>query len=118
MLTDLDRSAFVTGGSGFIGGRLIQRLVGDGWRVRALARSPEAAATVESLGAESVHGDLGDGNALRGGAHGCAYSFHGAAHLGAAGDWEAFRRINVKGTKDLLAACRDAEGKRFVHVGT
>ena len=38
------RSAFVTGGSGFIGGRLIRRLVGDGRRVRALARSDRSAA--------------------------------------------------------------------------
>jgi nucleoside-diphosphate-sugar epimerase len=118
MLTDLDKSAFVTGGSGFIGGRLIERLVDDGWRVRALARSPEAAAKVEERGAESVRGDLTDGGALRGGAHGCAYAFHAAAHLGAAGDWAAFERVNVQGTKDLLAACRDAEVKRFVHVGT
>src|SRR3954453_14628739 len=118
MLTDLDHSAFATGGSGFIGGRLIQRLSGEGWRVRALARTPEAAAKVEALGAESVRGDLGDGGALRGGAHGCAYAFHAAAHLGAAGDRAAFERVNVQGTKDLLAACRDAEVKRFVHVGT
>jgi uncharacterized protein YbjT (DUF2867 family) len=33
------QAAFVTGGSGFIGGRLIERLVADGIRVRALARS-------------------------------------------------------------------------------
>jgi len=118
MLTDLDRSAFVTGGSGFIGGRLIERLVGEGWRVRALARSDEAARKVEERGADAVHGDLGDGGAMRGGAHGCAYAFHAAAHLGASGDWEAFERVNVQGTKDLLAACRDAEVKRFVHVGT
>src|SRR5438445_10699405 len=99
MLTDLDRSAFVTGGSGFIGGRLIRRLAGDGWRVRALARSPEAARKVEELGAESVRGDLGDGGAMRAGAHGCAYAFHAAAHLGAAGDREAFERVNVRGTE-------------------
>src|SRR3954452_4628301 len=127
MLTDLDRSAFVTGGSGFIGGRLIERLVGGGgggrglgggWRVRAVARSPEAAARVEERGAEAVRGDLNDGGAMRGGAHGCAYAFHAAAHLGASGDRAAFERVNVQGTKDLLAACRDAEVKRFVHVGT
>jgi nucleoside-diphosphate-sugar epimerase len=118
MLTDLERSAFVTGGSGFIGGRLIERLIADGWRVRALARSEAAASRVEALGAESVPGDLENRGALRAGAHGCVYAFHAAAHLGAAGDWDAFRRINVGGTQNVLDAARDAGVKRFVHVGT
>src|SRR3954451_15362363 len=118
MITDLDQTAFVTGGSGFVGGRLIQRLVDEGWRVRALARSAEADARVEALGAEAVRGDLDSGAALRAGSHGCAHVFHAAAHLGADGDWKAFERVNVQGTKNLLAAARDAEVKRFVHVGT
>src|SRR5213080_1682588 len=117
-MTELEQSAFVTGGSGFIGGRLIQRLVADGWTVRALARSDQAAARVEALGAEAVHGDLDSGAALRAGAHGCAYAFHAAAHLGASGDWKAFEHVNVDGTRNALAACRDAEVRRFVHVGT
>src|SRR3954447_14957208 len=114
----MSETAFVTGGSGFIGGRLIERLVRDGWRVRALARSSAAAARVEELGAEPVRGDLESGAALRAGAHGCAYAFHAAAHLGADGDRAAFERVNVGGTKNVLAACRDAEVRRFVHVGT
>src|SRR3954451_11094658 len=118
MITDLDQTAFVTGGSGFVGGRLIQRLVDEGWRVRALARSAEADARVEALGAEAVRGDLDSGAALRAGSHGCAHVFHAAAHLGADGDWKAFERVNVQGTENLLAACRDAEVRRFVHVGT
>src|SRR4051812_45593273 len=118
MLTDLDHTAIVTGGSGFIGGRLIERLVGDGWTVRALARSEQAEARVAALGAEPVPGDLENGAALRGGAHGCAYAFHAAAHLGAAGDLAAFERVNVQGTKNVLAATREAEVRRFVHVGT
>src|SRR3954464_12038905 len=118
MITGLDQTAFGTGGSGFVGGRLIQRLVDEGWRVRALARSAEARARVEALGADAVRGDLDNGAALRAGAHGCAHVFHAAAHLGADGDWKAFERVNVQGTKNLLAAARDAEVKRFVHVGT
>src|SRR3954454_24996813 len=118
MITDLDQTAFVTGGSGFIGGRLIQHLVEEGWRVRALARSAQGDARIEALGAEAVRGDLDNGAALRGESHGCAHVFHAAAHLGADGDWKAFERVNVQGTKNLLAAARDAEVKRFVHVGT
>src|SRR5689334_6396820 len=115
---DPDRSAFVTGGSGFVGGTLIRRLVGEGWRVRALARSDAAAEKVAQLGAQPIHGDLEARAALRAGAHGCHYAFHAAAHLGATGDLEAFERINVGGTKNVLAACRDAGVRRFVHVGT
>jgi uncharacterized protein YbjT (DUF2867 family) len=44
-------TAFVTGGSGFVGGRLIERLVGDGWSVAALARSDRAAEAVRTRGA-------------------------------------------------------------------
>jgi nucleoside-diphosphate-sugar epimerase len=117
-MIDLERTAFVTGGSGFVGGRLIERLVADGWRVRALARSQAAQARVEALGAEAVRGDLESGAALRAGAHGCAYAFHAAAHLGAGGERAAFERVNVGGTRSALAACRDAGVRRFVHVGT
>src|SRR5881398_947178 len=109
MITDLEQTAFVTGGSGFVGGRLIRRLVGDGWRVRALARSEQAVARVEQIGAEAVHGDLDSGAALRAGAHGCDYAFHAAAHLGADGDLASFEHVNVQGTENVLAAARDAE---------
>jgi nucleoside-diphosphate-sugar epimerase len=117
-MTELEQTAFVTGGSGFVGGRLIKRLVADGWSVRALARSKEAEGRVEALGAEAVRGDLESGAALRAGSHGCDYLFHSAAHLGTSGDFKDFERVNVQGTKNVLAAARDAEVKRFVHVGT
>jgi nucleoside-diphosphate-sugar epimerase len=111
-------SAFVTGGSGFIGGRLIRRLVGEGWRVRALARSEPSAAKVSARGAEPVQGDLSDRGSIRAGAAGCEYVFHAAAHLGEWGTREEFERDNVTGTKHVLAGSREAGVRRFVHVGT
>jgi nucleoside-diphosphate-sugar epimerase len=111
-------AAFVTGGSGFIGGRLIERLVGEGRAVRALARSDTAAATVETLGAEAVRGDLGDRASLAAGAAGADVAFHLAAHLGEWGPWEEFERGNVEGTRNALAACAEAGVRRFVHCGT
>jgi nucleoside-diphosphate-sugar epimerase len=111
-------AAFVTGGSGFIGGRLIGRLVGDGWRVRALARSDSSAAKVSALGAEPVSGDLADRAGMRAGAEGCEYAFHAAAHLGAWGTRDEFVRDNVEGTRNALEGSSEAGVRRFVHVGT
>jgi nucleoside-diphosphate-sugar epimerase len=111
-------ATFVTGGSGFIGGRLTERLVSDGHSVRALARSDAAAERVEALGAQAVRGELGDRAALAAGAAGCDTAFHLAAHLGEWGPWEDFERGNVEGTRNALAACEEAGVRRFVHCGT
>jgi nucleoside-diphosphate-sugar epimerase len=111
-------TAFVTGGSGFIGGRLVERLVGEGKAVRALARSEQSARRVEELGAEAVRGDLGDRASLTAGAAGAQTAFHLAAHLGEWGPWEDFERGNVDGTRNTLAACAEAGVRRFVHCGT
>jgi nucleoside-diphosphate-sugar epimerase len=111
-------TAFVTGGSGFIGGALVRRLRADGWEVRALARSDSSARRVADAGAEPAPGDLDDAAALRAGAEGCEVAFHAAAALGEWGRREDFERGNVTGTRNALAACREAGVRRFVHVGT
>ncbi|HEX5897327.1 MAG TPA: NAD-dependent epimerase/dehydratase family protein, partial [Thermoleophilaceae bacterium] len=110
--------AFVTGGSGFIGGALIERLRSEGWEVRALARSARAAERVRELGAEAVSGDLDDRDSLRAGAEGCEVAIHAAAKVEEWGEPEDFERLNVRGTKNVIDACRDAGVRRLVHVGT
>lgn len=110
--------AFVTGGSGFIGGRLIERLRQDGHEVRGLARSDAAAEKVRALGAEPMPGDLSNVDAMRTAAEGCEWAFHAAATLGDWGRPEEFEQGNVIGTANALRACADAGVPRFVHVGT
>lgn len=111
-------TAFVTGGSGFIGGALVRRLVAEGWTVRALARSGASADAVRERGAEPVRGDLDDVASMAAGAAGCEVAFHCAAHLGDWGTREEFERGNVQGTRNALTAARRAGLRRFVHVGT
>jgi nucleoside-diphosphate-sugar epimerase len=111
-------AAFVTGGSGFIGGALIERLRREGWDVRALARSDAAEAAVRERGATPVRGDLGDAASLEGGSVGCDVCFHSAAKVEDWGDPADFERQNVQGTANVIAASRKAGVRRLVHVGT
>ena len=68
---------FVTGGSGVVGRSLVERLVGGGDEVVALARSPEAEAKLTAAGAvATVRGDIFDDDALASGMDGCATVFH------------------------------------------
>jgi nucleoside-diphosphate-sugar epimerase len=114
----MPETAFVTGGSGFIGGRLIERLREEGWSVRALVRSERSAGTVRERGAEPVMGDIADADSIREGAHGCEYAFHAAAHVGDFGPRADFVRDNVLGTHNALAGTAAGGVRRFVHVGT
>lgn len=109
------KRAFVTGGSGFVGGRLIPALVARGVEVAALARSDGSARKVEALGATAVRGDLDDVAALAAGIRGCDVVFHCAAHTDQYDPVDVHMRVTVQGTKNVLAA---ADGVRVVHVGT
>lgn len=117
-LIAMQQAAFVTGGSGFIGGALVRRLVADGARVRALARSDDSAGLVADHGAYAVRGDLDDVGAITTGMRGCEVAFHCAATLGDWGDTAEFEPGNVEGTRNVLEAARRAGVRRVVHVGT
>jgi nucleoside-diphosphate-sugar epimerase len=111
-------TCLVTGGSGFVGGKLIELLSARGWHVRALARSEEASAIVLKHGAHPVRGSLDDEASLTAAAHGCDAVIHVAALFKLWGTREEFERANVQGTANLLrAAAASASVKRFVQVG-
>jgi nucleoside-diphosphate-sugar epimerase len=65
-----------------------------------------------------VRGDLDDVGSMAVGAAGCEVTFHCAAQLGDWGPRADFERGNVAGTRNALAAARQAGVRRFVHVGT
>lgn len=103
----------VTGGSGFLGARLIPKLKADGHDVLALARSASAGERVRGLGAAPITGDL---ETLKLRLPALDAVIHTAAYFRFAGPRRLYFCVNVDGTKALLEAARQAGAKTFVHV--
>ena len=110
---------FVTGGSGVVGGAVVERLVSRGDHVVALARSPAAGAALERRGAEVVEGDLLDPDALAAGMEGCAlvYNVAGVNRL-CVRDPAPMLRVNVDGAVAAVRAAARAGVPRFVHTSS
>jgi nucleoside-diphosphate-sugar epimerase len=107
---------FITGASGFIGGKLAERVLAAGRPVRVLARRPLP--ELAKLGAELVPGDLADNAALHRGCEGVATVFHVAGRVGVWGPEADFVRVNAHGTFNVVAACRDAGVRRLVYTSS
>jgi nucleoside-diphosphate-sugar epimerase len=113
--------AFVTGATGFIGGRLAGKLRERGDEVAALVRSPDKATELRELGCDLVQGDLSDEAAIRRGCEGADAVFHvGAVYkVGIpSSEREQMWDANVRGTERVLDAAHDAGVKRTVYVST
>jgi dihydroflavonol-4-reductase len=113
--------AFVTGGTGFVGGRLVAKLRERGDEVVALVRSRARAERLGALGCELVEGKLGDRGALARALAGSEALFHVAA-IYKIGIPESQRAAmfaaNVTGTINVLDAAADAGVRRIVYVST
>ena len=110
----------VTGGTGFVGRRLVALLLAEGWRVRVLARSPERAELLDGEALEVVFGDLSASvSQLQSWMQGVEVVFHLAAlyRFGVV-DVGAMRETNVEGTRRVIEAVGAAGVSRLVHCST
>ncbi|MCC6587046.1 MAG: NAD-dependent epimerase/dehydratase family protein [Bryobacterales bacterium] len=107
----------ITGASGGIGQRLLQRLAGR-FEVKALFRSRSTVSDrCEQSGGTAVWGQLGDDEALSRLVTGASYVFHCAALVTSAPYAKAYA-VNVEGTRRLAKAALAHGCKRFVHVSS
>ena len=111
--------AFVTGGTGFIGGAVVRKLLQCGHEVSALVRPGADTRQLDGLPINLVAGDLRDRACLRRGMEGCEWIFHVAALYSYWGHrWEEFQDTNVDGVRRVIQAAAEAGAKRIVHTSS
>ena len=103
----------VTGGTGFVGPKVVHALRGEERPVRVLARRPEKHGQISAWGCEFVPGDVTDPQSLRRAVEGCETVVH-LVGLPPFSNPKAIERVMTQGTRDLVAAARDAGVSRFV----
>jgi dihydroflavonol-4-reductase len=109
----------VTGGTGFLGRAILERLLADGDRVKALARSKASALALGEFGAEPVQGDVLDLEALASAMQGCDLVYHAAgANAFCVRDPSPMFEVNVRGSRNVVRAAARAEVKRVVYTSS
>ena len=109
----------VTGGTGFIGRRLVDKLVDQGHEVHVLSRDPAKKALFRSPQVHFFTGDITSPEALQRAMEGCHAVFHLAAYAkGWAPDDRPYETYNVTGTERVLQAARQQGVARVLFCST
>jgi nucleoside-diphosphate-sugar epimerase len=116
----MTRNALVTGGAGFIGSHLVERLLGEGWRVRVLDNLSTGSRGVPRSDPGQLtllQGDIRDQDTCQQACRGVDSVFHLAAVASVASSRDSpalSQAVNLSGTLNLLTAARDQDVRRFV----
>jgi uncharacterized protein YbjT (DUF2867 family) len=105
-------TVLVTGGTGFVGPHVVHALRARDVPVRALVRDRRRGAKLAAWGVELAEGDVTEPESLRRAVAGCDTVVHLVAIIN--GKPADFERVMSQGTRDLVAAARDAGVRRFV----
>lgn len=108
--------ALVTGGGGFLGRAIVERLLADGHSVTVLGRRdyPE----LRACGVALLRADVADRPAVAAAVRGQDTVFHAAAKAGVWGERREFEDTNVRGTAHVVAACLESGVPRLVYTSS
>lgn len=110
---------FITGGTGFIGRHVVQKLIERGHVVQALVRSQRGAAQLEAMGAQPVWGDITASESMHDAIRGSDAVFHLAAwYKVGARDTRKAELINVEGTQNVLELAFNLKVPRILYTST
>lgn len=109
----------VTGATGHLGANLVRQLLSEGRAVRVLLRQNRTSSAVAGLDVERAFGDVRDAAAVAQAVRGCERVYHCAARVSTSdrGARETYA-CNVVGTRNVLAAAREAGVSRVVVTGS
>jgi len=108
----------VTGASGLLGSHVVEKLVIQGRKVRALVRANSDTTFLESLGVEILRGSLVDQEFLNHALNGCNTLYHCAAKVGEWGPWREFVDNIIKPVEALVVACTINKVQKVAHVSS
>jgi nucleoside-diphosphate-sugar epimerase len=94
----------VTGGGGFLGSAIIDKLIKAGYEVTSFSRSEHE--NIKGFGAGFIQGDLKIAEQVSEAVYGMDAVIHTAAMVGYWGKYDDFYDVNVNGTKNIVHACR------------
>jgi nucleoside-diphosphate-sugar epimerase len=111
-----NKRVLVTGGGGFLGWAVVQKLLEKGALVRSLSR--RSYPLLAAAGVDQVKSDIGDPEAVAAACRGVDTVFHVAAKTGIWGRASDFHRTNVVGTRNVIAACRAASAETLIYTSS
>ena len=110
---------FVTGGTGFIGTCVVERLARNNHEIFCLVRATSNIGTLKNQGVNLIPGDVTDKTSVLAGMRGCDWVFHLAnVYSFWEPDKRIYRRVNVEGTRIVLEAALEAVVAKVVHVSS
>ncbi|HSD22916.1 MAG TPA: NAD(P)H-binding protein [Solirubrobacterales bacterium] len=115
-MSSKDRTALVTGATGFIGGRLANALADDGWRVRALVRDRSRAGDLADRGIELLEGDVLDADSLRGAGDGVEIAYYLVHSMGRGGEGD-FEEREERAARNFAEMAKREGVDRVVYLG-
>ncbi len=106
----------VTGGGGYLGGAIVERLIKKGHNVTSFSRNHYK--DLDLMNVKQVLGDLNDRKAVEHVVEGKDIVYHVAAKAGVWGKFENYYQTNVIGTQNILAACKKCAINRLIYTSS
>lgn len=111
-----NKKVLVTGGGGFLGKAIVRKLVAEKIAVTSFSR--QAYPELDAMGVTQIQGDLTRREDVLSAFAGIDTVFHVAAKPGIWGRYDAYFQVNVKGTENVLEACRENQVAGLVHTSS